>query len=247
MKQFNAYCSFLEKFLNVGYQDVFFNQFTEPHKLILRHDIDFNCEYALGMAKAEAEIGVKSTYFFMISCDFYNLFSKTNSEYVEQILNLGHQVSLHFDPTVYADPKKGLVCELDQFSSRFGISQLHIISLHEPSEIFIRSNEQICGIDHTYMSKYIDKIVYMSDSRAYFKYGNPLQSRAFYEKRSIHLLTHPIWWKDGLAKRDDTLRFFLQTKNDAIAKKIPSYYFDNSDLSSTPSAISLNNLCKNFL
>ena len=38
--------------------------------VIMRHDIDYNIEQAVRLAQAEADFGIQSTYFVLLSSDF---------------------------------------------------------------------------------------------------------------------------------------------------------------------------------
>ena len=44
--------------------------------MISRHDIDYSIEKAVELAALEAEENVKSTYFVLLSSEFYNLAAK---------------------------------------------------------------------------------------------------------------------------------------------------------------------------
>ena len=69
------------------------------------------------------------------------------------------------------------------------------MSIHHPSQEFIDSNDPVAGITHSYQDTFTTKdIFYFSDGRGLFRFGNPLESEAFENRRSIHLLIHPIWW-----------------------------------------------------
>ena len=179
------YTDLMFKFLDKGYEDVFFNELSsEYNQLIIRHDIDFDCEFAYKMAKVEYILGVKSTYFFMLSNPIYNLFSEKNKRYVKNIKTLGHKVSIHFAFEV-GDLKK----EIDIFESFFD-TEVDIISIHRPN---LKLLNQI-DVEHTYLPKYFEDIKYFSDSRGEFKYGNPIESEEFKKRKSIQLLIHPAWW-----------------------------------------------------
>ncbi len=65
--------------------------------VILRHDIDYDISKALRFAEVEKEMGVASTFFVLVTSDFYNIFSKKNSDMLKNILELGHEIGLHFD------------------------------------------------------------------------------------------------------------------------------------------------------
>lgn len=72
--------------------------------VLLRHDVDLDLEAALAMAHIEAEMGIASTYFVMVRTQFYNVFSQAGSHYVRTILDLGHDIGLHFDCAAYPRP-----------------------------------------------------------------------------------------------------------------------------------------------
>ncbi len=46
--------------------------------IILRHDVDLSLHHALKMARAEAEHGLRATYFVMLRSQFYNVLSEEN-------------------------------------------------------------------------------------------------------------------------------------------------------------------------
>ena len=54
---------------------LFFNEkIKNKFNIILRHDIDFDVDYALKMAKMENKLNIKSTYFFfLLKSNFYNI------------------------------------------------------------------------------------------------------------------------------------------------------------------------------
>lgn len=54
--------------------------------VIMRHDIDSDLEAAVTMSSLERDLGIYSTYFFMVRCPLYNIFSKRGSEQVEQMM-----------------------------------------------------------------------------------------------------------------------------------------------------------------
>lgn len=60
--------------------------------VIIRHDIDLQIEKAVKMAEIEHDMNVSSTYFVLVSSNFYNIFSKRNEDYLRRICDLGHAV-----------------------------------------------------------------------------------------------------------------------------------------------------------
>jgi len=66
---------------------------TIKHKqiVILRHDVDRNPENSLKVAKLEETIGIKSTYFFRVVPESYNL------NIMNKIADLGHEIGYHYE------------------------------------------------------------------------------------------------------------------------------------------------------
>ena len=204
------YSDLIQQFLDKGYKDIFFDALLgEYNQLIIRHDIDFDCEVAYKMAKVEYGIGIKSSYFFMLSNPIYNVFSEKNKKYIKNIKTLGHNISIHFNCEV-GDLKE----ELDIFESFFN-TEIDIISVHRPDLKFL--NEiSLWGtrtIEHTYLPKYFEDIKYFSDSRGEFKYGHPTESEEFKKGKSIQLLIHPEWWMSDKSKPIEIIQDIIDRNN----------------------------------
>ena len=198
------YTDLIFKFLDKGYEDVFFNELLgEYNQLIIRHDIDFDCEVAYKMAKVEYDIGIKSSYFFMLSNPIYNVFSEKNKKYIKNIKTFGHNISIHFDFEI-GDLKK----EIDIFESFFD-TKIDIISVHRPDLKLLNK----IGIEHTYLPKYFEDIKYFSDSRGEFKYGHPTESEEFKKGKSIQLLIHPEWWMSDKSKPIEIIQDIIDRNN----------------------------------
>ena len=95
----NNYKELLKKIKNTT---IFFDEYQKMNKyVILRHDVDFSMHRAFALSKIEYNLGLKATYFVQLGSLFYNLFEHEIRELVSNILGLGHQIGLHFDPTQY--------------------------------------------------------------------------------------------------------------------------------------------------
>lgn len=195
-KYLGSYEELIGAFLNNGYKPVFFTSaINQKGDLIIRHDIDFDCGYAGEIASIEDKIGVRTTYFFLLRSDSYNLLSKRNINSVLQIKERGHQISLHFDPVFYGnDFLEGFRFEREMFEKTFK-TKIEIISIHRPNDFFLNFDETLDGVEHTYQNKFFKDIKYISDSQGSFRFGHPLESEDFRQKNTIHLLIHPIWWQ----------------------------------------------------
>jgi hypothetical protein len=213
-----TYEKFLKKFSNKGYNFIFFNELdlSKNNQLILRHDIDLNCESALHIAYIESSLNIKSTYFFLLTNNSYNLISDTNSKIVKKIQSLGHKVSLHYDPLLYNI--LGLKNEIKVFQNIFG--PIDIISLHRP-----QLDNQLSEINFptTYDDNFFEKISYFADSGGEFRFGNPCDSLDFKEGKNMQLLLHPIWWVSSNIERVKIVNKTLKEKNKALKE-----HFKNS-------------------
>lgn len=212
------YKRLIEAFLNAGYKSIpFVESPPEKEGLLLRHDVDFDVQLANDLGTLENAIGVKSTFFFMLSSASYNLAEPNNVKAVMALKDAGHHISLHFDPTPYSDFKTGLSEELEIFDRLFGVTP-ECISIHRPNEYFLRYDSPINNIRHTYQSIYRTTIKYFSDSQGSFNYGHPLESVEFANKRSIQLLIHPIWWVTDKTEPVGILNDFLDMRIDRFKR-----------------------------
>lgn len=223
LNDLGSYEHFLERFLNQDYQFVFFQELNGPSgQLALRHDIDFDTDFALKTAQIEAQLGIKATYFFLLRSNFYNILSLEHARRVSKIRELGHAVSIHFDPLIYEDFSEGLQLEADLFQRYFDVP-VNIISLHRPNQFFQEYDSPIQGIEHTYQSKYFKDIKYFSDSTGQWRFGNPTESLEFLQKKSLHVLIHPVWWMIDGESNLGKLRAYFAQRTQHLKKE----FFDN--------------------
>ncbi len=206
---------FLKELIANNYQACFFNEIhkDESNAVLLRHDIDFDCTLAYQMAVLESKLKLKSTYFFLTSSESYNIASKGNYDNIKRIKELGHSISLHFDPLVYEDFKKGFISEVNYFQNLFDV-KIDIISIHRPNKFFLESDKPINGIEHTYQSKYFKDIKYFADSTGEWRFGHPFNSDEFKQKKNLHILIHPVWWMltDDEVSRDEKMKLYYKTR-----------------------------------
>ncbi len=165
--------------------------------VIMRHDIDMDLEAAVKISSLEKDLGIHATYFFMVRCPLYNVFSSHGSEQVKQILAAGHHFGLHFDCSLYKDT---LIdgfnyyisgeCELME---HFFEHPIEAVSFHRPGLLEL-SGVELDKWPNSYERVFLEKFEYFSDSRGNWARGNPLESEAFFKRKNLHILVHPIWW-----------------------------------------------------
>ena len=166
--------------------------YLTTNTLLLRHDIDFDIDYAHKLATVEKTLGVRSTYFFMLSSNMYNLFSIRNQLLIKDIIKMGHKISVHYDPTsnkIINSFSK----ERKAFEELFNIN-LDIVSIHRPGKFLKNNNRKLNGLSHTYQDKYFKDMNYLSDSGGKDIFPLILNYLKNPRRKGLHLLIHPIWW-----------------------------------------------------
>jgi UDP-N-acetylglucosamine 2-epimerase len=194
------------------------NLAKNEHFVLMRHDIDISIEKAVEIAKIEYELGVTSTYFFMIRNDFYNIFSKSGTRLVNEILSLGHHLGIHFDCSSYDDNitedeiNKECSKEVEILKKWFN-KDVDAVSFHRPSNLVLEGSPALTfPIIHTYTKTLFKHVHYVSDSRGEWKYGHPFDQDAFKNKKPIQILTHPIWWSNEPTSPYNSLLNFIDEK-----------------------------------
>lgn len=192
------YEALLATLLNHGYEPVRLSAIkpTQRH-MFLRHDVDLCIERALQIAKREADVGVFSTFYFLLSTRFYNLASSRGRRVLSEISGLGHDIGLHFDVTQYA----GLIDEIEEQAveecallERLSGTQTASLSFHRPARELLNRSGTYAGRRHTYEPAFFSDIAYVSDSNGGWHHGHPTDHAAVANGTAIQLLTHPIWW-----------------------------------------------------
>lgn len=191
---------------------------SDSNTILLRHDIDFSVEDALKIAALESSLNVKSTFFFMLSSNMYNLMSKANRNLVKEIYEMGHKISLHFDPTVYSDLDP-FVDEKNFFERAFDTT-VDIVSIHRPGIFLQENNRDLFGIRHTYQDHYFNDMAYISDSGGKSvdeKISNYLSQENL---PGLQLLLHPIWWTRESGSPTETLNLWREFNASFITSEI---------------------------
>jgi len=189
--------------------------------VLLRHDIDFDLAPALAMARIEAAMDVFSTWFVLLRTEHYNVFSAQNCRIIEEILGLGHRLGLHFDCAAYPDAaldelNVGCGREARLLEDWFGV-EIAVVSIHRPPPFVIGSDQGLTEPRlHTYMQRFTREIDYLADSRGRWRYGEPLDSVAFVARNPLHLLVHPIWWREEAVAPLQTVYDFIDRRSRSL-------------------------------
>ena len=204
VKQFtyDAYVNLLE-YLSEHYNIISFNQVHDAKKpyLIIRHDVDASIDHALKMAKIEEGLGIKSTYFMLFSNMFYNLLEKNTNQKLLNLVELGHEIGLHYDLEVYGTynlPNVDYIEYEIKLLSLLTKKDINIISVHNPS---INNKEDPYLESSKYINTYNKDMysLYVTDSCRSW-YLDDLEKLINFESDRVQLVIHPLLWNQNKMK-----------------------------------------------
>ncbi len=210
---YKAYKEMIKKLLDKGYEISDYKNYKEKKKVvILRHDIDTSLEKALRIAEVEKELNVNSTYFILLSTDFYNINSEKSLRILKEIKRLGGKIGLHFDEKKYkiSDKEeyiKYVNYELDILSKILN-EKVDIVSMHRPSKEFLEMNLEIPNVINSYQKVFFNKFKYVSDSRMNWR-ENIEEIIENNQYKALHILTHPFWYEENEKTMEEKLKIFL--------------------------------------
>ena len=191
---------------------------TEPY-LILRHDIDTDCETALAFARIEHEMGIAASYFFRLST--------WKTSLIKRIAALGHEVGYHYEElathakTRHLTKQEEVKSELPLIRKNFAQNLLRLrgesglplrgfashgdfanrkLDLTNRLILTEQSFRDELSIDYEAYDEEIRRAykLHVSD-KPYPVVFIPESPQSLIAKgKSFLLLTHPRWWKTNL-------------------------------------------------
>lgn len=215
---YNAYKEMLVLLKENNYEDINYGEKGNGKTVILRHDVDNSLEKARDIAIIENEMEMKSTYFILISSDFYNIFSKKSLDFIQEIKALGHEVGLHFDEKKYKvsnidDVKKEIHREIKIISQLVNFN-INTVSMHRPSQFLLNENMDLGDVINSYSQTYFKEMKYISDSRMHWR-ENPIENILSNNHKNLHILTHPFWYAAEPETMEQKLKKFInEAKNE---------------------------------
>lgn len=212
--------------LSKGFQFISYTEnFVEERKDILwRHDVEFEPDIALKMAKIENEEGVRATYFFQLHCGLYNLFDRHYTEVFHKIKDLGHYIGLHFDCRYWGinDEKQlndYIRFDADYLEKALGV-KIEVFSFHNTTPFTQSCLEyKYGGLINVYSSHFKKNFNYCGDSLGYWRFDRLEDVLNDDAVRHLQVLTHDAnWSEEVLSPR----KRFIKAIHDNAERKINS-------------------------
>lgn len=216
---YDAYRNLLLLIEERGY---FFTDYLSYNKLlnkkccILRHDIDNSIEKAYKMFRIEKEMGIVSTYFVLLTSEFYNTAAARNVKLLREMHSGGCNIGLHFDETAYskfdisqkihfAEKERDLLESILELPIR-------VISMHRPSKETLDAKWHFEKMINSYSDTFFLEFKYLSDSRR--RWREPvLDIVSAGQYNQLHILTHPFWYNDTEVSLHDNVLKYINSAN----------------------------------
>lgn len=214
---YQAYRELLTLLKEHGYTFSSYHNYQSCDKsVIVRHDIDMNIAKAVRMAEIETQMGISSTYFVLVTSNFYNIFSKENQDMLREMQRMGHEVGLHFDEAKYAGKKIDMVQVMEQEADLLAQClgcPVRSVSMHRPSKETLAADYVVKGgqIVNSYGTEFFQNHKYVSDSRRHWR-EDVLSIIKSEEYDRLHVLTHPFWYDEKEQTAKETLKSFCESR-----------------------------------
>ena len=239
---YSAYRELIKKLKANGYTPIRFCDVSErlEYPAIIRHDVDMSVQEAVKLAKIEKEEGIRSTYFVLLTSEYYNFLTGDNLRCVKELLELDHEIGLHFDITAY---NKDLTIDEVESVLKKEIALLeYILDIHVKSISWHIPRKDFLGVHlgfldemkiwNAYDPYFYEGYKYVSDSM--MRWREPIEE--YIEKKEykkLQILTHPIWYRDVQNKTDEEILDESRDKKlDRIGKYLdtikPGYYIKDT-------------------
>lgn len=196
-----AYRAILQK-ASEHYRFVPYSHALADNVLFLRHDCDVSLNRALAIAQIEYSLHVKSTFFLLLHGPFYNLLERSQVDLVRRIIDLGHDIGLHFDAAFYdarteAEIDALISAESTWLSSWFEVDPTSV-SFHNPDTFTLEcERDRYGGLVNCYSASFKRDVTYCSDSNGHWRYERMLDVVDRPPTGPLQLLIHPEWWQES--------------------------------------------------
>ena len=171
----------------------------EEKCIFLRHDCDFFLDGWQKMPECENKLKISATYYICLT-QHYNIFRDENRDFLCQLIEMGHEIGLHYDVTTYPEDAKKvfkhLEFEINVLSTIIG-KQVKTIVMHQPFKGNIdpfQSHENYINPNNPI---YRNNMSYISDSCRAWRDEKLLECFGVNQPQKLMLNLHPELWLNG--------------------------------------------------
>lgn len=182
---------------------ILFTESAQDGSVLVRHDVDFSLDRAVAMARVEQVHGLRSTFFVDPLSAYYSIFEPSQRGHLAELVQLGHQVGLHFDASRHNfEGISGLerAVEFESGILEEAGAKPVAISFHNPRSSDLEfTQSRISGLVNAYSKELFRDVNYVSDSNGYWRFQSveEVLERQFRSSNPLQILIHPEWWQDS--------------------------------------------------
>lgn len=210
---------------------------TESRNFVcLRHDVDCHLLGTVEMAEVEAGEGVRATYYVLMT-GHYNPRSKSCRPVLRRLLEMGHEIGLHYDLSTYPVEPGAAALHLRNEAAALADAAgapVRTISCHYPHKGLPDSFKTSDEFVHCHDPRHTKDVLYVSDSSRGWRDENMvrwLEAEPATAARGLELLTHPEVWHRGELR--DRIQYFdevlmpMATRevNEILARELRDIWF----------------------
>lgn len=190
---------------------------------IMRHDVDHSVENSFKMAEIENELGIKSTYFIHLHNEFYNFLELEHSKTFKKIIDLGHEIALHFDVHYYNinnenELEKHLLFEKNIIESILNV-KIKVFSFHNNNDFTLScKKEKYAGLINVYNDYFFKNMKYCSDSNGYWRFERLVDLIDTDKYSKLHILLHPELWQNRPMSPKERIHYIADKNSERIKK-----------------------------
>jgi hypothetical protein len=177
---------------------------------ILRHDVDYSTNAALEMAEQESARGIRATYFLLPNGPYYNLLDPEHAGVPRRLVELGHEVGLHYDARLFhlfvPDRWEALVRAQIAVLQALSGSEVVSMAMHQPALHGDDPLRGFTGLVNAYADRFVRDMPYISDSCRAWRDASWFLLESGDLPSCFQLALHPINWSLHDRGRADIFR-----------------------------------------
>ncbi|MFH1642775.1 MAG: hypothetical protein ABIC04_07820 [Nanoarchaeota archaeon] len=219
---FKHYLEILQLIKKQGYNSIKVSETVKKQEgkiIVLRHDVDTSPKNALKTAVMEHKEGIISSYYVLLHSKLYNALSPDNIKIIKQIRDLGHEIGLHYDTSVFHKENilSGVINDIKILELAINTT-VKSVSQHNPSTSML-----VKELGKHVIDSYNDNLIngsykYFSDSGYQWRHGCICKFLGKFDK--LHILIHPNSWSLGGGGYKDVLQNNLKEITRDIKEEI---------------------------
>lgn len=153
------------------------------------------------LAEIERDEGVRSTFFVNMHSEFYNVFEREVADCLTAIMEMGHELGVHFDAAFYEVSAESelddlVAGEASVLADTFRATPT-AVAFHNPTPLLLGCKAwSYGGLVNTYSTYFQTEVGYCSDSNGYWRHRRLEDVLVGSSDARLQVLTHPAWWQD---------------------------------------------------